>query len=104
VIKNARYARDEQPIDPACACQVCARYSRAYLHHLFLSKEMLGVRLNTLHNLSYFAELMRGIRAAIAEGTFAAFRSAFHARRMHNDNGDEEASALLQARSEEVRL
>jgi queuine tRNA-ribosyltransferase len=104
VIKNAQYARDEQPIDPACACQVCARYSRAYLHHLFLSKEMLGVRLNTLHNLSYFAELMRGIRAAIAEGTFAAFRSAFYARRMHNDNGDEEASALLQARSEEVRL
>jgi queuine tRNA-ribosyltransferase len=104
VIKNAQYARDEQPIDSACACQVCARYSRAYLHHLFLSKEMLGVRLNTLHNLSYFAELMRGIRAAIAEGTFAAFRSAFYARRIHNDNGDEEASALLQARSEEVRL
>jgi queuine tRNA-ribosyltransferase len=103
VIKNAQYARDEQPIDPACACRVCARYSRAYLHHLFLSKEMLGVRLNTLHNLYYFAELMRGIRTAIAEGTFADFRSAFYARRMNN--GDEkEATTLLQARSEEVRL
>lgn len=103
VIKNAQYARDEQPIDPACACRVCARYSRAYLHHLFLSKEILGVRLNTLHNLFYFAELMRGIRAAIAEGTFAGFRSAFYARRM-NHGDEKEASALLQTRSEEVRL
>ncbi|WP_447984432.1 tRNA guanosine(34) transglycosylase Tgt [Nitrospira sp. Nam74] len=103
VIKHAQYARNEQPIDPSCACRVCARYSRAYLHHLFLSKEMLGVRLNTLHNLYYFAELMRGIRAAIAEGTFADFRSAFYARRMNNAD-EKEASALLQARSEEVRL
>jgi queuine tRNA-ribosyltransferase len=103
VIKNAQYARDEQPIDPACACRVCARYSRAYLHHLFLSKEMLGVRLNTLHNLYYFAELMREIRAAIAEGTFADFRSAFYARRMNNAD-EKEATTLLQARSEEVRL
>ena len=103
VIKNAQYARDEQPIDSACACRVCARYSRAYLHHLFLSKEMLGVRLNTLHNLYYFAELMREIRAAIAEGTFADFRSAFYARRMNNAD-EKEATTLLQARSEEVRL
>lgn len=103
VIKHAQYARDEQPIDPACACRVCARYSRAYLHHLFLSKEMLGVRLNTLHNLYYFAELMRGIRAAITEGTFADFRSAFYARRMNNPD-EKDASVSLQARSEEVRL
>jgi queuine tRNA-ribosyltransferase len=61
------------------------------------------VRLNTLHNLFYFAELMRGIRAAIAEGTFAGFRSAFYARRM-NHGDEKEASALLQTRSEEVRL
>ncbi len=104
VIKNARYARDEQPIDPACACPVCARYSRAYLHHLFLVKEMLGVRLNTLHNLYYFAELMRRIRAVIAEGTFADFRSAFYARRMPHHADDTEISMTLQARSEEVRL
>lgn len=103
VIKNAQYARDEQPIDPSCACRVCTRYSRAYLHHLFLAKEMLGVRLNTLHNLHYFAELMRGIRTAIAAGTFADFRSAFYARCLQS--ADEiEASAPLQARSEEVRL
>jgi queuine tRNA-ribosyltransferase len=104
VIKHAQYARDKGPIDPACTCRVCARYSRAYLHHLFLAKEMLGVRLNTLHNLHYFAELMRGIRAAIAEGTFADFRSAFHARRNQTQADDQEASALLQTRSEEVRL
>jgi queuine tRNA-ribosyltransferase len=65
---------------------------------------MMGVRLNTLHNLHYFAELMRGIRAAIAEGTFADFRSAFHARRNQTQADDQEASALLQTRSEEVRL
>jgi len=104
VIKHAQYARDEGPIDPACACRVCAQYSRAYLHHLFLSKEMMGVRLNTLHNLHYFAELMRGIRAAIAEGTFAGFRSAFHARRMRIHADEQDASVLQQTRSEEVRL
>lgn len=104
VIKHARYARDEQPIDPTCGCEVCARYSRAYLHHLFLAKEMMGVRLNTLHNLHYFAELMRGIRAAIAKGAFADFRSAFHARLYHTHADDQDASALLQTRSEEARL
>lgn len=74
LIKNARYARDEQPIDPACACPVCARHSRAYLHHLFQIKEMLGLRLNTLHNLYYFADLMSRIRNAILNGTFEALR------------------------------
>lgn len=104
VIKHAQYARDEQPIDPACGCRVCARYSRAYLHHLFLAKEMLGIRLNTLHNLHYFAELMRGIRGAIAAGTFADFRSAFHAGRHYVQTDAPDASALLPTRSEEVRL
>jgi queuine tRNA-ribosyltransferase len=81
VIKQAHYARDKQPIDPDCVCPVCARHSRAYLHHLFMSKEMLGSRLNTVHNLYYFAELMRRIRKAIADGRFADFRREFHARR-----------------------
>jgi queuine tRNA-ribosyltransferase len=81
LIKQAQYARDEQPIDPACACEVCRRFSRAYLHHLFLSKEMLGVRLNTLHNLAYFSDLMRQMRAAIEAGDFAQFRLEFYARR-----------------------
>ncbi len=78
VIKQARYAEDERPIDPECACPVCRRYSRAYLHHLFMVKEMLGARLNTIHNLWYFSELMRQIREALREGTFPEFRDAFY--------------------------
>ena len=81
LIRNARYARDERPIDPDCRCPVCCRYSRAYLHHLFMVKEMLGVRLNTLHNLHFFVDLMQRIRTAIQGGSFAAFRKEFHARR-----------------------
>jgi queuine tRNA-ribosyltransferase len=82
VIKQAQYAEDERPIDPDCTCPVCRRYSRAYLHHLFMVKEMLGARLNTIHNLWYFFELMRRIREALGEGTFAEFREAFY--RNHN--------------------
>ena len=78
VIKQAQYARDERPIDPDCGCPVCRRYSRAYLHHLFAAKEMLGSRLNTLHNLWYFSDFMSRMRAAIAQGTFGEFRSAFY--------------------------
>jgi len=78
VIKQAQYARDERPIDPECGCPVCGRYSRAYLHHLFTAKEMLGVRLNTLHNLWYFSDFMRRMRTAIAQGSFSEFRLAFY--------------------------
>ncbi|MGZ8365337.1 MAG: tRNA guanosine(34) transglycosylase Tgt [Nitrospira sp.] len=78
VIKQARYAEDERPIEPECTCPVCRRYSRAYLHHLFMVKEMLGARLNTIHNLWYFSELMRQIRGALREGTFPEFRDAFY--------------------------
>lgn len=78
LIKNAQYVRDERPIDPECCCPVCTRYSRAYLHHLFGVKEMLGVRLNTLHNLYYFADLMRRVRSAINQGTFGQFRDEFY--------------------------
>ena len=78
VIKQAQYAGDERPIDPDCACPVCRRYSRAYLHHLFMVKEMLGARLNTIHNLWYFSDLMRRIREALREGTFSEFRQAFY--------------------------
>jgi queuine tRNA-ribosyltransferase len=80
VIKQAQYAKDEQPIDPTCRCPVCQKYSRAYLHHLYQVKEMLGVRLNTIHNLYYFSDLMQQIRTAIRQGTFASFRTEFHAR------------------------
>jgi queuine tRNA-ribosyltransferase len=82
VIKQAQYAGDERPIDRDCACPVCRRYSRAYLHHLFMVKEMLGARLNTIHNLWYFSDLMRRIREALREGTFSEFRQAFY--RDHN--------------------
>jgi queuine tRNA-ribosyltransferase len=78
VIKQAQYARDERPIDPDCGCPVCRRYSRAYLHHLFAAKEMLGSRLNTLHNLWYFSDFMRRMRTAIAQGTFSEFRQTFY--------------------------
>ncbi|MDF2458233.1 MAG: tgt [Nitrospira sp.] len=78
LIKQARYQRDESPIDPACGCTVCARYSRAYLHHLYNVKEMLASRLNTLHNLWFFSDFMRRMRGAIAQGSFGSFRESFY--------------------------
>jgi queuine tRNA-ribosyltransferase len=71
-IRNAVYARDTGPIDPACGCSTCARYSRAYLRHLDRCKEILGVRLATMHNLYFYLQLMQEIRSAIAGGGFAA--------------------------------
>ncbi|HET8720730.1 MAG TPA: tRNA guanosine(34) transglycosylase Tgt [Nitrospira sp.] len=87
LIKQARYDRDESPIDPACGCPVCARYSRAYLHHLYNVKEMLASRLNTIHNLWFFSDFMRRMRAAIAEGKFAAFRDSFY-RQQYQDQDE----------------
>lgn len=81
LIKNAQYARDESPVDPACTCMVCRSYSRAYLRHLFLAKEMLGARLNTIHNLHYFQTLMAGIRDAVRQDRLTEFREQFLARR-----------------------
>ena len=78
VIKQARYLRDEQAIDPACGCPVCTRYSRAYLHHLYNVKEMLASRLNTIHNLWHFSDFMGRMRTAIAQGSFVKFREAFY--------------------------
>jgi queuine tRNA-ribosyltransferase len=71
-IRNAAYERDTGPIDPACSCSTCADYSRAYLRHLDRCREILGVRLATLHNLHFYLELMRQIRAALAAGDFGA--------------------------------
>jgi queuine tRNA-ribosyltransferase len=71
-IRNAVHQRATGPIDPACACAACRQYSRAYLHHLDHCKEILGVRLATVHNLHFYLELMRSIREAIAQGQFAA--------------------------------
>jgi queuine tRNA-ribosyltransferase len=74
-IKNARFARDEGPIDPKCGCKVCLRYSRAYLRHLYASNELLAQTLNTVHNLAYYLDTMRRIRQAILVGKFATFLS-----------------------------
>ena len=86
LIKQARYQRDESPVDPACGCPVCGRYSRAYLHHLYNVKEMLASRLNTIHNLWYFSDFMRRMRLAIAEGSFPAFREAFYQKQHEQDD------------------
>jgi queuine tRNA-ribosyltransferase len=80
-IKQAQYKQDERPIDQDCGCPVCKRYSRAYLHHLFNVKEMLGARLNTIHNLWYFADLMQRVRSSIERGTFLTMREEFYRAR-----------------------
>jgi queuine tRNA-ribosyltransferase len=72
-LRNARYRDDLAPPDPACDCYTCRTFTRAYLHHLQRANEMLGARLNTLHNLHYYQRLMRGLREAIAEQRVAAF-------------------------------
>jgi queuine tRNA-ribosyltransferase len=71
VARSARYARDEAPLDPDCACPTCRGHSRAYLRHLFQAGEMLGPMLTTLHNLHYYQELMAGLRHALREGRLA---------------------------------
>jgi queuine tRNA-ribosyltransferase len=72
-IKNARYAADESAIDANCGCKVCARYSRAYLRHLYASNELLAQTLNTIHNLAFYLDTMRKARRAIQRGEFAEF-------------------------------
>ena len=76
-IKNARYAEDDGPLDPACRCYTCRHHSRAYLRHLHMAGEMTSGTLNTLHNLSFYLDTMRKIRDAIAFGTFEKFRQEF---------------------------
>ena len=77
-IKNARYAEDDRPPDPACACYTCRTASRAYLRHLYMAGEMNAATLNTLHNLNFYLDTMRRIRDAIAFGRFESFRLALH--------------------------
>lgn len=79
-ISNARFTRDAAPLDPACPCEACRRFSRAYLRHLFGARELLGYRLLTLHNLTFYLALMRQMREAVASGDFGSFRSRFLAR------------------------
>jgi len=84
-IKNARHADDPRPLDENCGCPACQNYSRAYLHHVFRSQEMISSMLLTWHNLRYYQDLMAGMRAAIAAGTFAAWQSDFHSNRAQGD-------------------
>jgi queuine tRNA-ribosyltransferase len=86
VIKNARHRTEDMPVDPECGCYTCTHYSRAYLHHLFSAREILSYRLNTIHNLFFYLNLMAAMRKALAEGTFAEFRRDFHAGRRNGDD------------------
>ncbi len=86
VVKQARYRLDPSPIDPDCACSTCqGGYSRAYIRHLYLSGEILALRLLSLHNLHLYGELTRGARAAIAQGEWAAFRDRWNASLAGNE-------------------
>ena len=76
-LRNAQYRDDMKPLDPTCACYTCTHFTRAYLHHLQKINEILGAQLNTLHNLHFYQQLMRGLREAIAAGTLAAFAAGW---------------------------
>jgi queuine tRNA-ribosyltransferase len=72
-IRNSQYRHDLGPLDPECACDTCRHYSRAYLHHLFRTREILGARLNSIHNIHFYQQLMQGLRLAIENGTLNTF-------------------------------
>ena len=78
VIKNAQYYNDHRPVDEACNCYTCRHYSRAYLRHLYMSREIMASQLNTIHNLHYYISLMRQMREAICDDRFEKFREEFH--------------------------
>ncbi len=80
-IKNRRFAEDQGPLDPKCGCMVCVRYSRAYLRHLFVTQEVLGAVLNTLHNLAFYLDTMESVRDAIELGTLPALLAEVRARK-----------------------
>ncbi len=77
-INNANHKYDKNPIDPNCQCYTCRNYSRAYLHHLYRSRELLSYRLNTIHNLHYYLHLMQDMRDAIRKDDFEGFRKQFY--------------------------
>ncbi|WP_225764848.1 tRNA guanosine(34) transglycosylase Tgt [Inquilinus sp. Marseille-Q2685] len=84
-LRNARHQDDERPLDESCRCPACRQYSRAYLHHLVRSEEVLGLMLLTHHNLTYYQDLMAGLRGAIEAGTLDAFAAAFEAEQALGD-------------------
>jgi len=80
-IKNARYKDDKEPLDPTCSCYTCRNFSRAYLHHLHRAQEILGARLNTIHNLHYYLDIMQQMRDALDADRFPDWVQQFHADR-----------------------
>ncbi len=97
VIKNARYRTDQAPLDETCDCYTCRNFSRAYLRHLFIAREILALLLNTIHNVRFYLALMERIRAAIAGGTFEDFRHSFRGRHAEDDAG-----AVPDGRADEI--
>lgn len=83
-IKNAKYADSKEPLDPDCSCEACTRYSQAYLRHLFISKELLSARLNTVHNLTYYIRLMKQMRQAILNDQFDEWAQTFYRNQEHD--------------------
>ncbi len=84
-IKNAKYTDDDGPLDPACSCVTCTTVSRAYLRHLFMNDEIAALVYNTIHNVSFYLDLMRAIRQAIALDSFAAYREGFLSRQSQEE-------------------
>lgn len=82
-ICNARFKRDGDPPDPLCQCYTCRNYASAYLRHLYMARELLAYRLNTIHNIYYYVHLMQQIRKAILEGNFNKFKKDFYSMRDH---------------------
>lgn len=80
-ISNARFKEDTGPIDPDCTCTTCQHYSRAYLRHLYMARELFAYRLNTIHNIHYYTTLMRAMRSAINRDEFGAFQKVFYGMR-----------------------
>ncbi len=87
-IKNAAHAASPLPLDEGCACYTCRHYSRAYLRHLFLAREILAYRLLTVHNVFYYLQLMSQMRHALAQGRFANFRQSFYQQRCDHKGGN----------------
>ena len=86
-LRNSRFQDDPGPVDPACACETCRNHSRAYLAHLFRAQELLAYRLSSVHNVTYTLDLMRRLRAALADGSFVSLRGAVAAQYDHAGAG-----------------
>jgi queuine tRNA-ribosyltransferase len=93
-IKNAKYVEDERPVDESCNCYTCSNYSRAYLRHLFMARELLAYRLNTIHNLHYYSRLMAEVRSAIREDRLMDYRDRFYVSRGQRIVGSSSRRAL----------